>query len=200
MLRTGEPRTVTGYLTDLITDDAVRWLDRRDENKPFFLMVQLPYLQPFVDINKRTSRLAANLPLIHANLTPLSFIDVPQDLYVEGTLGVYELNRPELLRDLFAWAYARSAKQYRVVRESLGTPDPLRLRYREEIARVVREMVVEGLPPDASAVRERLRALDVDPSELPAVTEATVGILLNLSEGAAQRYGIPMERFRTWGT
>ncbi|MBI5346783.1 MAG: Fic family protein [Chlamydiae bacterium] len=38
----------------------------------FFLMVQLPYLQPFEDVNKRVSRLAANLPLIKANLCPLS--------------------------------------------------------------------------------------------------------------------------------
>jgi Fic family protein len=37
-----------------------------------FLMVQLPCLQPFVDVNKRTSRLAANIPLIKANLVPLS--------------------------------------------------------------------------------------------------------------------------------
>jgi fido (protein-threonine AMPylation protein) len=36
----------------------------------FFMMVHLPYLQPFADINKRTSRLAANLPLFRANLCP----------------------------------------------------------------------------------------------------------------------------------
>jgi hypothetical protein len=63
----------------------------------FFAMVHLPYLQPFDDINKRTSRLAANIPLIRQNLSPLSFVDVPEDLYVEGTLGVYELTRIELL-------------------------------------------------------------------------------------------------------
>jgi Fic family protein len=28
----------------------------------FFVMVQLPYLQPFDDVNKRVSRLAANIP------------------------------------------------------------------------------------------------------------------------------------------
>ena len=44
----------------------------------FFAMVQLPYLQPFEDVNKRVSRLAANLPLIRDNLCPLSFIDVPK--------------------------------------------------------------------------------------------------------------------------
>lgn len=47
----------------------------------FFVMVHLPYLQPFDDVNKRVSRLAANIPLIKANLAPLSFTDVPSDLY-----------------------------------------------------------------------------------------------------------------------
>ncbi len=44
----------------------------------FFVMVHLPYLQPFEDVNKRVSRLAANIPLIRHNLCPLSFIDVPE--------------------------------------------------------------------------------------------------------------------------
>src|SRR6202034_4835816 len=39
----------------------------------FFAMVQLPYLQPFDDVNKRVSRLAANIPFIKGNLSPLSF-------------------------------------------------------------------------------------------------------------------------------
>lgn len=37
----------------------------------FFLMVHLPYLQPFIDVNKRTSRIAANIPFIKGNLCPL---------------------------------------------------------------------------------------------------------------------------------
>lgn len=44
----------------------------------FFLMVQLPYLQPFEDVNQRVSRIGANIPLIKHNLCPLSFIDVPE--------------------------------------------------------------------------------------------------------------------------
>ncbi len=71
----------------------------------FFAMVHLPYLQPFIDVNKRTSRLAANIPLIKANLCPLSFVDVPETLYAQGTLAVYELRDVSLLRDVFAWAY-----------------------------------------------------------------------------------------------
>jgi Fic family protein len=53
----------------------------------FFAMTHLPYLQPFEDVNKRVSRLAANIPLIKNNLAPLSFIDVPKDLYTKGIAG-----------------------------------------------------------------------------------------------------------------
>ena len=65
----------------------------------FFAMVHLPYLQPFEDVNKRVSRLAANIPLFKNNLAPLSFVDIPIRSYVDAVLGVYELRRVELLRD-----------------------------------------------------------------------------------------------------
>jgi Fic family protein len=42
-------------------------------------MVQLPYLQPFDDVNKRVSRLSANIPLVKRNLSPLSFESVPRE-------------------------------------------------------------------------------------------------------------------------
>ena len=68
-------------------------------------MVQLPYLQPFDDVNKRVSRLAANISFIKENLSPLSFADVPRRSYTEAMLGVYELNKIDLLKDVFIWAY-----------------------------------------------------------------------------------------------
>ncbi len=67
----------------------------------FFTLVQLPYLQPFVDVAKRVSRLGANISLNRRNLCPLSFVDVPERAYIEGTLGIYELTRVELLCDVF---------------------------------------------------------------------------------------------------
>lgn len=90
-------------------------------------MVHLPYLQPFVDVNKRTSRLAANLPLNRANLSPLTFLDVPEQAYTRALLGVYELTRFELLPDLYVWAYERSAHEYLTARRDLASPDPIRL-------------------------------------------------------------------------
>ncbi|MBW2612102.1 MAG: Fic family protein [Deltaproteobacteria bacterium] len=107
----------------------------------FFLLVHLPYLQPFQDVNKRVSRLAANIPLLHHNLCPLSFMDVPEDLYINGLLGVYELNRIELMRDVFVWTYERSCDRYKVVRHTFGEPDTFRLHYRKALINCVGEAV-----------------------------------------------------------
>lgn len=73
----------------------------------FFIMVHLPYLQPFADINKRTSRFAANLPLFRANLCPLTFLDVPEAAYSRATLGVYEVTRLKLFNRPFFNRQAR---------------------------------------------------------------------------------------------
>ena len=105
-------------------------------------MVHLPYLQPFADVNKRTSRLAANIPLIKANLCPLTFLDVPEAAYSKATLGVYEMNRVELLRDLYIWAYERSTKEYLAVKQELVKPDQQRLLYRERVRNLVKEVIL----------------------------------------------------------
>lgn len=39
-------------------------------------------------------------------------------------LGVYELKKIDLLKDVFISAYERSAARYAAVRQSLGEPDP----------------------------------------------------------------------------
>jgi hypothetical protein len=108
-----------------------------------FIMVHLPYLQPFIDVNKRTSRLVANIPLIRSNLYPLSFTDVPEDAYVDAMLAIYEFQRTEPLAELFVWAYEKSALMYRSLRTQIGQPDPFRSRYREQLIQAV-GMIVRG--------------------------------------------------------
>lgn len=107
----------------------------------FFLMVHLPYLQSFLDVNKRVSRLAGNIPFIRENLSPLSFVDVPESDYIEGLLAIYELNRLEFFRDVFVWAYERSASLYLATLEAIGQPDPFRVRYRDLIRQAVYAVV-----------------------------------------------------------
>lgn len=166
--------------------------------RAFFVMVHVPYLQPFADANKRTSRLAANIPLILDNFCPLSFVDVPEDAYVEGTLGVYEQNRVELLRDVFVFAYERSSAQYRVVREALGQPDPIRLRYRVELADVVAATVRAGEPPREGLLRTRGAGLGVPAADSDAFAHVALKVLLGLHEGSAGRYGLRPSEYGSW--
>jgi Fic family protein len=163
----------------------------------FFLMVHLPYLQPFEDVNKRVSRVAANIPFIRHNLSPLSFVDVPEQAYVDAVMGVYELNNVDLLRDVFVWAYERSCQQYVAVRQQLAPPDTFRLRYRNELAEAVRA-IVRGL---LKATDETFASVmpasipDLDRERFVALVRAE---LATLHEGNAVRFGIRPLELEAW--
>ena len=163
----------------------------------FFIMVHIPYLQPFVDVNKRVSRLGANISFIKHNLCPLSFIDVPEKAYVEGTLGVYEVKRVDLLRDVFVWAYERSSQRYLAIRETVAEPDPVRLRYREALITVVGEIVRGQQHPSVAAVREAAKSL-VPKKDLDRVVEMAIGDLTYLHEGNVSRYRLRLSEYRAW--
>ena len=163
----------------------------------FFVMVQLPYLQPFEDVNKRVSRLAANIPLIKRNLAPLSFVDVPQDLYVNGSLAVYELNRVELLRELFVWAYERSCQRYTLIKQALPEPDPLRLRYRDALSQVVAALVRGGMAADARVIRAMARA-HVKATDENAFVAMVINELHQLHEGNIARFGLRPGDLQQW--
>ena len=163
----------------------------------FFALVQLPYLQPFEDVNKRVSRLAANIPLLKNNLSPLTFIDVPDRTYVDAILGVYEMNRIELLRDLFVWAYERSAKEYVAVRKSLADPDPLRLRYRQELREIVADIVRSGRQ-DVLAAMERFADERIKARDREAFVEMVQDELKRLHPGTLARYRLRLSEFEAW--
>lgn len=165
----------------------------------FFAMVQLPYLQPFDDVNKRVSRLSANIPLIQANLSPLSFEDVPRGAYTEAVLGVYELNRTELLRDVFIWAYERSGARYAAVRQSLGDPDPFRLRHRVALREVVGAVVRLRMDKQQAVAHVRAWTKEhIDQDERERFREIAERELMSLHEGNFARYQIRPSEFTTW--
>ncbi len=165
----------------------------------FFVTVHLPYLQPFEDVNKRVSRLAANLPLIRDNLCPLSFVDVPERAYIDGVLGVYELNRTELLRDVFVWAYERSCARYSAVRQSLGEPDLFRMRYRTLLVETVSQIVHGGMDKKTAAAFIKKRAVDdVSQEDRARFVEVVEIEVMNLHEGNIARYRIRPSQFQIW--
>lgn len=165
----------------------------------FFCMVHLPYLQPFEDVNKRVSRLAANIPLVKKNLCPLSFTDVPQDDYLSALIGIYELNRIEYMRDLFVWAYGRSAERYSAIRGSLGDPDPFRLKHRTTIKTVVRE-IVQGTMDQSTAEQHVATAASrhISPADHKRFREVIDVELNSLHEGNIVRYRLRPTEFEAW--
>lgn len=164
-----------------------------------FLIIHLPYLQPFEDVNKRVSRLAANIPLIKANLSPLSYVDVSDQAYVHGLLGVYELNRTELIRDVFIWAYERSCARYAAVRQSLGDPDPMKLRYRTEITEVV-GYVVKNVMDKTGAVRhiKEFAEQRIGTENRKLFVEVCETELSNLHEGKIAKFRVKPSEYQAW--
>ncbi len=163
----------------------------------FFLMVHLPYLQPFEDVNKPVSRLAANIPFIRHNLCPLSFIDVSQKAYVDAMIGVYELNRIELLRDVFVWAYERSCQHYVAVQQNLVLPDLFRLRYRQALSEVVAALVKGDEAATAANVANKLPSVVAEADQRDFI-QLVLQEFAALHPGNAVRFGIRPLELAVW--
>jgi hypothetical protein len=164
----------------------------------FFVMVQLPYLQPFDDVNKRVSRLAANIPLVKHNLAPLSFIDMPKELYAQGLMGIYELREIELFRDVFLWAYERSAQRYAAIRQSMGEPDVFRLKYRGNIRAMIHEIIVNTFSVDEANAFIETHTASIPMPDQQRFREVVETELLSLHEGNFARYRVKPSEFNDW--
>lgn len=182
---------------DQVLDTAAAIRDPFEQ--AFFAMVHLPYLQPFEDVNKRVSRLAANIALIQRNLCPLSFVDVSQATYISAMLGIYELNRIELLRDVFVWAYKRSCARYSAVRQSLGEPDPFRFQHRQKITQAVTEVVQKEMSKvQAVGFIQHFAQAQVEAQDRARFIEVVETQLLSLHEGSIARYRLRPSEFHAW--
>jgi len=165
----------------------------------FFAMVHLPYLQPFIDGNKRVSRLAANLPLFRRNLAPLSFVDVSETDYTDGMLAIYELNDTRILQEVFIQAYERSAQRYTVIRGAVGDPDPFRIRYRQAIAEQVAEIIRSRCDRrDAVARLRRWAEESVIESDRKRFVSAAEETLAAIHEGNFARYRVRPSEYEAW--
>lgn len=168
--------------------------------RSFFSLVQLSYMQAFEDVNKRTARLVANIPLIKENLNPLSFTDVEQDAYVKSLLGVYEKNDINLLRDLYIWAYNRSSQRYSAIQQTMGEPNLLKMKHRTAIQDIIRTIILEKV--DGQQVVGRIQSLidaqnlsEMDARELFKVIETEI---LSLHDGNIARFRIRPSEFQAW--
>ena len=154
----------------------------------FFLLVHIPYLQAFDDINKRTSRIASNIPLLKAALAPMSFLTMNDRGYIDGLIGVYELNNVALLRDAYIDAYMASAQNYKALRAEVETPDKAALAYREFVREAVRRAVLDWKEYRADDVMAMAAEAAIPEADRQSVVDYARQEFNGLHEGNAIRY------------
>lgn len=96
--------------TRLFCDKAAQIEDPFEQS--LFTMAMISYLQPFIDGNKRTSRLCMNIPLLKHSLAPFSFTEINRREYTFGLLAFYERGNTAFLAKVFHDTYVRSAPRY----------------------------------------------------------------------------------------
>jgi len=112
-----------------------------------FLLIHLSYLEAFSDVNKRTARLAANIPLIPRNLVPCSFNDIERDDYISVMIAIYEFQEVTPIIDLYVYSYLRTCQAYDATVRDVKF-DALRVRYRQQRRAITREIITKRLVGD----------------------------------------------------
>ncbi len=159
----------------------------------FFLWVHIAYLQPFEDGNKRTSRLAANMPLMLYNCAPLSFMDITPGDYATAMLGMYEKQSAAIAADLFEWSYRRSIRKYAVVLAAASKPDAFRLDHRDHLATAMNSVVQGGRSAAQAAAALKLSAANAKPFKALLVDE-----LAKLTPFNCARYDLSTKAVEKW--
>ncbi|MGL5263402.1 MAG: Fic family protein [Candidatus Rhabdochlamydia sp.] len=109
-----------------------------------FLLVHISYLQAFTDVNKRTARLSANIPLIKNNLVPLSFHDIERDDYALAMIAVYELQDIQPILDLYTFSYMQTCSMYDSTVKTIRF-DEIRVRYRQQRRDITSDIITYNL-------------------------------------------------------
>lgn len=172
--------------------DKVRHI-RNPVEAAFFLWVNLAYLQPFADGNKRTSRLSANMPLMLYNCAPLSFLDVERTDYATAILGIYEQCNVAAAVELFEFIYRRSIQKYSVLRASLAMPDPLRTRYRQTLNELMQFVVFYG-----RTLEDAFSEMRVDAADLAALRAIANTELDRMEQYNCARYNLARGMTQRW--
>lgn len=172
--------------------DKARMIDDPFEQS-FFLLVHIPYLQAFIDVNKRTSRVAANIPLLKADLAPLSFVTMDDSTYIDSLIGIYELNNVSLLSEIYIDSYLASAESYKVIRAEVESPEKAAIAHRDFVKDAVRMSVLKWKMFDADKVAIMAREADIPEPEIDQVVRYVGKQISGLHEGNAIRFRLKLK-------
>ena len=89
---------ISSFFDDILTkvDNAHSVLE-----KAVIVNLLMAYLQPFIDGNKRTSRMLGNAVLLSNGLLPVSFVNTPKEDYIKAVICFYEKQDPRYFKQIF---------------------------------------------------------------------------------------------------
>lgn len=173
---------------DALVRTAARIEDPFEQS--FFLLVHIPYLQPFADVNKRTSRIASVIPLLKADLVPMSYLAIDDQAYIRGLLGVYELNDVSLLREAYVNGYVASAERYRHLRPVVIDPAKGGLEYRRFTRSAVRRCVLDWRRLRPRRIRRMMDDAGIPTEDRDSLLDHVRWCFRGLTETNVVRYGL----------
>lgn len=103
-----------------------------------------------------------------------------------------------LLRDIHLWAYKRSAERYAAARQSLGEPDPFRLKHRDALRQVVGNVVRQLDRAGAFKYLETWTAENVEDEGREQFIRVAEDEILAPHEGNFARYQVRPSEFTDW--
>ncbi len=158
--------------------------------------MHIPYLQPFADVNKRTSRIACIIPLLKAELAPMSFLAIDHDAYINGLLGVYELNDVSLLREAYVNAYIASARRYRHLRPEVIEVSRVGLVHSDFINSAICRCVLKWKAFKKRRIRRMMDDADIPPEDWDELLDLLRHDFEGLHEGNVVIFALKPEDLR----
>ncbi len=167
---------------DALISEANQICDPFDQS--FFLLANIAYLQAFNDVNKRTSRVIANIPLLKASVMPVSFYQISKAGYEKGILHYYETGDFRRLAKEYVQSYVVSSARFKDSLENRPSADELlfRVKHRDLIALIVESVVKNGVSVNA------LIPHDLDDRDKAFLSDHVVQVITGLNEGNALLY------------
>ena len=190
-----DPQQLQDHLDRIVTKAA---LIEDPYEQSLFLLVHITYLQAFEDVNKRTARLSANIPLIKRNLVPLSFNDLERDKYILAVLAIYELQDIRPMLDLYVFSYIRTCTMYDATIKAVGF-DELRIRYRQQRRGIIRDIIINrilGKSLDEYISSQTLKLIKKEDQE--AFIEDVKEDLKEINESRIAGLGVTQDELQRW--
>lgn len=104
-----------------------------------------------------------------------------------------------MLKDLFIWAYGRSAQHYKAVRQQLGEPDPFRMKYRVALLGVVQVLITTPvLRTDIGKFIKAWAANNIAADDQSRFRDVAEVEIIFLHEGNYARYRLRHSEFVNW--